>query len=187
MMRVLTAAGLMLAMAIGSAHAMNAASGVNGRTTIQFQFDPANPSDSRFSAKIDVSAAIGQVIPMGSSSRNEGLALQTITLTIGSATFVAYADISGSTTEDVGGNPPQPFTSKLISNGKILQITATGWNLQELLPVNPAQSGSFSVEIAVSVTNTFTVYNPPTTVSLSAQNVTFNYVVKATKVQGKGF
>ncbi|HLX65156.1 MAG TPA: hypothetical protein VKX17_28060 [Planctomycetota bacterium] len=179
-MRLFMVASLALALAFGSERARAA----DGRTKIQFQFDGANPTSSRLVARIDVSAAIGPLLSSG-GSHDEDLKLQTITLTIGSAKFVAYTDIFGRTVEDVSSDPPQPFSSKLSASGKILFITATGYNLQDLLPVGTAQSGSFSIDIDVSVTNTFPGDNPPTTISLSQQHITFNYALKGTKVMGK--
>lgn len=179
------------AILMGSAHAMGHGGGGKGRTKIDFQFDTVDSTKSRLFAKIDVSALLSQLGNSGNKSHNDDLAGYTLTLTFaGSSTFSVVMDSKGKTKEDGSTTPPSPFTAKLTANGKILQVMATGLNLQTLLGVNTAQTeGQFAIEIDVSASKTDSTVVPPvtTTIPLSTQNVTFNYSVKNTTVKGRNF
>jgi len=202
-MRKLTAfAVLAVMLCASSAYAMGngngpapkpSPSGGKGRTKIQFMAKIGDLTSGSLFAKVDVSGAVTSNgtsfwdIPSNTKhgkSRNFELAGYNVTLTIGSASFTGLADDKGKVTT--------PFSAKLTANGGICQIKATGLDLQDLLPINPAD-GTYTVTTAIKVTATKTVTDATTgvqttyNVTLSDQNVTFNYKVKNGTAKGKNF
>ena len=165
--------------------------GGKGVTKIQFNLKAGDLTSSKFFGKFDVSGAMTSngtsffAIPgntMHGKSRNFELAGYTVTLTIGSASFPGTADDKGKVTT--------PFSAKLTGNGNICQVKANGLDLQDLLPVSTADgSHQVTVEIKLTATKTVTTNGVSTTydVTLSDQNVTFNYTTKNGRVKGKNF
>lgn len=114
----------------------------------------------------------------GHGSNNFNLAGDTVTLTIGSASFTGTADSKGRVST--------PFEAKLVADGQILMIEASGLNLVELFPID-ISDGSHTVTVPISVSATQTTGTTTTTTALSSQNVTFNYFVKNGRAMGKNF
>ena len=169
--------GLMAAFIVNPAYAMGHG---KGETKIDFKLKIGDSTSSRLFAKLNVATGVGQLPETGSKSKNDNLAGQTIILTIGSADFSGTADEKGKVTS--------PFNGKLTANGEIMQIKADGLNLEELFPV-ASTDGEHSVTVAIKVTasSTDSATGVVTTVVLSDQSVTFNYVVKKGSVKGRNF
>jgi len=119
----------------------------------------------------------------GHGSNNFLLAGYQITLAIESATFTGTADGKGRVST--------PFDAKLVANGQILMIKAVGLNLVQLFPLDTSDgSHQVSVEIKVTASKTTTDSTGATTtqtLTLSDQNVTFNYSVRNGRAKGKNF
>jgi hypothetical protein len=155
-----------------------------GRTKIDFKTTVGDFSSSRLFAKLDVNTGVAQLPEVGAKSKNDNLAGYTINLTIG-----ASAMFSG--TADEKGKVVSPFDAKLTANGGILQIKATGLDLESLFPLDTTD-GAHEVIVAITVTasksTTATDGTVTTeTITLSQQNVTFNYTVKNGQAKGKNF
>jgi len=114
-------------------------------------------------------------------SGNQGLAGQTITLSIGSAVFTGVADDKGRVST--------PFDAKLVANGQILMIKAEGLDLVELFPLDPTD-GAHQVTVHIEVTATPPATTTGTTVTpttLNSQDVTFFYFSKHDHAKGRNF
>jgi hypothetical protein len=170
---------LLSMMAVSSANAMGHG---QGRTKIDFKTSLGDSgASSRLFAKLDVKSAIDAMPDAGGKTKNDNLAGQTINLIIGtSATFSGTANDKGKVTT--------PFDAKLTANGGILQIKASGLNLEQLFPLDPTD-GSHSVTVSLKVTasSTDATTGVVTTVTLSEQNVIFQYTVKNSQAKGKNF
>jgi hypothetical protein len=119
-------------------------------------------------AKLSKSAKHGK-------SGNFSLAGQTVTLTIGSASFSGTADSKG--------RVKTPFDAKLTADGNILQIKANGLNVEELFPLD-ATDGKHSVTVEIKVTATPAAAGAQE-LTLSDQTVTFDYRVRHGRAQGR--
>ncbi len=157
-----------------------------GRTKIDFKLNIGDPSNSRLFAKLDVSAGVaGLSVPASGRQKkgggNDALAGYTVNLIIGgSATFSGLADDKGKV--------HTPFDAKLTANGAIMQIKATGLNLEQLFPID-ATDGDHQVTVPLKVTATKTDAGTGaiSTVVLSDQNVIFFYTVRNGKAKGRNF
>jgi hypothetical protein len=163
-----------------------------GRTKIDFKAKTDDPTTTRLFAKLDVAAGVALLPAVGAKSLNDEIAGQTITLTVGSATFTGVADEKGKF--------KTPFDCKLTANGSILQIKYTGLDLVALFPLNTAD-GEYTVSVPLKVTaskaqvdpNGQPVIDPATgqqavtTVTLSEQTVAFSYTTKKGQIKGKNF
>ena len=96
-------------------------------------------------------------------------------VTIGSASFTGTADSKG--------RVETPFDAKLTADNNILQIKADGLNLQDLLPIDPTD-GNHTVTVEIKVTATPAAAGSQA-LTLSDQNVTFNYRVRHGRAQGR--
>ena len=172
-----------LALVLVASSAMAMGQG-KGRTKIDFKATAGDFASSRFFAKLDVAGGVSALPETGAKSRNDNLAGYTINLIIG-----ASAPFSG--TADEKGKVTTPFSAKLTANGGILQIKATGLNLEQLFPLD-ITDGEHEVVVALTVTATKdTTATDGTvtteTITLSTQNVTFNYTVKNGQIKGRNF
>jgi hypothetical protein len=153
-----------------------------GRTKIDFKTAIGDSgASSRLFAKLDTASAISSLAESGAKSKNDNLAGYTVNFIIGSATFSGTADEKGKVTT--------PFSAKLTANGGILQIKASGLNLEQLFPLQTAD-GSYEVTVPLKVTATKTdaaTGAVTETVTLSDQQVTFKYTVKKGQAKGKNF
>ena len=153
-----------------------------GRTKIDFKTRLGDSgASSRLFAKLDVASAVNGLPEVGAKSKNDNLAGYTINLIIGSsATFSGVANDKGKVTS--------PFDAKLTANGGIMQIKASGLNLEQLFPLNPADGDhEVTVSLKVTASSTNATTGQTTTVTLSEQNVTFKYTVKNGQAKGKNF
>jgi hypothetical protein len=153
--------------------------GGNGVTKIDFKLKIGDTASSRIFAKLDVAAGMAQLTG-GQGSANHALAGCAVNVTINSATFSGTADAKGKVTT--------PFSAKVTGNGAIMQIKATGLNLEQLFPVDPTD-GEHTVVVAIKVTATKAADGSTgtQTYTLNEQNVTFNYVTKKGQAKGKNF
>ena len=116
----------------------------------------------------------------GGGSFNHSLAGDTLTLTIGSASFSGVADSNGQVST--------PFNAKLVANGRTLMIDASGLNLVELFPLDKTDGvHQVSVAITVTATTAASTGKPSVTSTLSSQNVNFIYVVRHGFAKGRNF
>jgi len=159
------------------AHAMGVG---KGRTKIDFKLEVGDSASSRLFAKLDTGSGINSLSETGAKSKNDNLAGYTVNFSIGSAVF--------SGTADGKGKVATPFNAKLTANGGILQIKATGLNLEQLFPID-TKDGDHEVTVAMKVTATKAdaAGTVTETVTLSEQNVTFKYTVKNGQAKGKNF
>ncbi|HYG78357.1 MAG TPA: hypothetical protein VEK08_25365 [Planctomycetota bacterium] len=174
--------GLVLGVLIVSASAQAAG---KGQSKIDFQFKTGDAASSRLFIKRMVDqAVINQIPEVGSKSKNDNLAGQTITLQLGSDSASAISGVA-----DDKGKVTTPFDFKITGNGKGLQLKANGLDLATLLGITQTADGEYKVDVLVKITasRTDAATNSTTIVELANSTVKFEYKIKNGAVKGRGF
>ncbi|MBI3735558.1 hypothetical protein HY256_03485, partial [Candidatus Sumerlaeota bacterium] len=103
--------------------------GGKGQTKIDFSLTLGNPATSRLFAKRDVAAGVAQLPEVGSASKNDNLAGQVVAVYFGDSLTTGTADSRGKVTV--------PFEAKLTANGRNMQVTIKGLDLETIMGINP--------------------------------------------------